>query len=81
MGFFNKKQINGFKTGIYICDKCGSLMQFEDSNEGVLICKTCGCDISIDHYGFTDDEYENLYPTLDEVLEEGEWERKKQNRE
>ena len=70
--FFNKKQIEAFETGQYWCDKCGSIMEFEDEDShDILICPCCGAETDVDHYGFdSDEEYEALYPTREEVLGE-----------
>lgn len=69
MSIFNKAQIHGFKTGEYFCERCGKLMEFEDEEaRDVLVCPKCGYSVDLDHYGFTDEEYEALYPTLEEVL-------------
>ena len=42
-------------------------MFWEDDSEEVLICPSCGHEETSDHYGFTDEEYDNLYPTKEEV--------------
>jgi DNA-directed RNA polymerase subunit M/transcription elongation factor TFIIS len=70
--FFNEKQIEAFTTGQYWCKECGSLMEFEDEdNHDILICPSCGAETDVDHYGFdSDEEYEALYPTREEVLGE-----------
>ena len=54
-------------TGEYICPECGGRLIFEDKWETVLVCPCCGNSIELDRYGFTDDEYESLYPTEDEL--------------
>lgn len=70
MSFFNKLQIQAFKTGIYVCHECGNQMEFEDEHEDGLVCPTCGHSVDLDNYGFEGDEnYENLYPTEDEVTD------------
>lgn len=48
-------------------------MKFENEWEETLICEKCGHEVELEKYGFTDEEYEDLYPTLEEVLaqEEG----------
>ena len=70
--FFNKKLVEGLTTGRYYCPKCGSLMEFEDEEwQDTLVCPNCGEDIDLDEYGFdSEEEYENLYPTREEVLGE-----------
>ncbi len=75
MSFFNDGQIKGMGTGKYPCPKCKTLMEWEDENEEVLICPKCGREESAGHYGYTDEEYESLYPAKEEVSgydEEGE---------
>jgi transcription initiation factor IIE alpha subunit len=68
MEFFNKKQLEAMKTGVYICENCGSQMEFEDQWEDSLVCLNCGNSTDVDHYGFTDEEYDALYPTYEEVM-------------
>ena len=69
MGFFNDKQVEAFETGRQICSECGAVMEFEDKWEDVLICPECGHSIDSDRYGCESDEaYEALYPTEEEVL-------------
>lgn len=63
----NGKRFKAFITGVYICDKCGARMK--QINEDEWYCPACGIDIDTDHYGYSEEEYENLYPTIDEVLE------------
>lgn len=67
MSMFNDALIKAFRTGRYICPECGALMEFEDEGRSTLICLNCGYDEDIDHYGFTDEEYQALYPTKEEV--------------
>lgn len=67
MDIFNSERIKAMQTGKYVCPFCGSSMEFEDDWETVLVCPDCGESIELDRYGFTDDEYENLYPTEDEL--------------
>lgn len=70
MSFFNDKQIKGLLSGEYICRKCGGLMEFEDEWEDTLVCPACGHDVALDNYGMEGDEdYANLYPTEDEIIE------------
>ena len=67
MNLISDLLLAAFKTGVYICPECGKDMTvFEE--EGVLVCEHCGFETDTDHYGFTDDEYEELYP-LEEDLE------------
>lgn len=45
-------------------------MEFEDEGEDILVCPHCGHSVELDYYGREgDEEYENLYPTLEEVLD------------
>lgn len=67
MSLFSEKWQEALITGEYICDECGSLMEFENENEDTLVCPSCGYSVDIDRYGFTDEEYESLYPTKEEV--------------
>lgn len=70
MGFYNKKHIEAFHTNEYFCDKCESLMQFEDEWEETLICPKCGRSMDSDRYRFeSDEEYEALFPTKEELEE------------
>lgn len=67
--FYNEKQAEAFKSGEYYCRECGELMEFEDEHEDSLICHTCGFSQDSDYYGFSsDDEYDALFPTEEEVL-------------
>lgn len=69
MSFFNDAQKDALLTGRYICSECGALMEFEDEYRDTLVCPECGYSIDLDHYGFeNDEEYEDLYPTREEVL-------------
>ena len=44
-------------------------MEFEDEWEDTLVCPHCGHSIDLDDYGREGNkEYENLYPTREEVL-------------
>lgn len=68
MSFFNEKQIEAMFGGDYICRECGAKMEFEDEWEDTLICPKCGFETDSDHYGFdSEEEYEALYPTKEEV--------------
>ena len=53
--------IIALKTGIYICPECGEEMAFEDDNKSILVCEHCGYSMDLEHYGYTDEEYEDLY--------------------
>lgn len=69
MSIFNEEQIKAMLSREYICHECGHLMGFEDEWEDTLVCPHCGHSIDLDDYGCeSDDEYENLYPTREEVL-------------
>ena len=68
MSFFNKKWIADTFNHSYTCPNCGARMKFEDANEETLICTACGYDMDAEHYGFTDEEYESLYPSKEDVL-------------
>lgn len=67
MGFFSLGQILGMFTGRYPCPCCGTKMKWEDDSEETLICPKCGHEEDSDHYGFTDEEYDALYPTKEDV--------------
>ena len=69
MTIFSDAQIKAFETGIYVCPECGKQMEFEDENESVLVCAHFGNSMDLDHYGFTDDEYAELYPTEEELMD------------
>lgn len=70
MGFFNEKQIKAITTGIYPCIHCNTPMIWEDEWEDILICPKCGYSVETERYGFTDEEYEDLFPTEDECSDE-----------
>lgn len=64
MGFYNDKLVEGLLTGNYICSECGGVMEFEDSNEDILVCPKCGHSVELEEYGFeSPEDYENLYMT------------------
>ena len=68
MGFFNDKLREALFTGNYICPKCGGRMEFEDKIwRDTLVCPACGESMDLDEYGL--EEGENLYPTLEEVMD------------
>lgn len=58
-------------TRTNICHECGNLMEFEDEKwRDTLVCPNCGHSVDLDHYGCEgEEEYESLYPTLEEVIE------------
>lgn len=60
MSIFNEEQIKAMFSREYICHECGHLMEFEDEWEDTLVCPHCGRE--------DNEEYENLYPTREEVL-------------
>ena len=69
MSIFNEEQIKAMFSREYICRGCGHFMEFEDGWEDTLVCPHCGRSMDLDDYGCeSDDEYENLYPTREEVL-------------
>ena len=69
MSIFNEEQIKAMFSREYICHECGHLMEFEDEWEDTLVCPHCGHSIDLDDYGREgNEEYENLYPTREEVL-------------
>lgn len=67
MSFFNDVQLEALRSGKYYCRECGALMEWEDEWEDVLVCPKCGFSEDSDHYGMSDDEYDSLYPTKEEV--------------
>lgn len=72
MGLLSEKMLEGMRTGKYPCEKCGNLMIWETDREDILVCPKCGYSVDSDHYGFTDEEYEALYPTLEELIDQEE---------
>jgi DNA-directed RNA polymerase subunit M/transcription elongation factor TFIIS len=48
----------------YICKECGSKMVWEDEQAGFLVCENCGYGTDLDHYGKTDEEWEDEYPII-----------------
>jgi transcription initiation factor IIE alpha subunit len=63
----NEALRKAFETGIYICPECGGQMEFENDLQLTLICTVCNHDMDYDHYGLTDEEYEDLYPSYEDV--------------
>lgn len=60
MSIFNEEQLKAMFSREYICHECEHLMEFEDE---------WGHSIDLDDYGREgNEEYENLYPTREEVL-------------
>lgn len=69
MSIITDEQAKAFLTGKYECSNCGAEMAFEDEWKDTLICPECGHEIDYDRYGCeSDEEFEEIYPTLDEVL-------------
>lgn len=58
----------GVETGVFTCEQCGGPLEFEDATESTFVCPTCGWSRDVDMYGWTDEEYEDLFPTEDEFL-------------
>lgn len=67
MNFSNSKWLEAMEAGEYFCDQCGAKMEFEDEWADTLVCLNCGYSINIDQYGFTEEEYANLFPLLEEL--------------
>lgn len=70
MSFLNDVQKEALLTGRYICNECGAIMEFEDEHEDILVCLNCGNSVDLDRYGMSDEEYDALYPTKEEVCGE-----------
>ena len=69
MSIFNEEQIKAMFSREYICRGCGRFLEFEDGWVDALVCPHCGHSIDLDDYGREgNEEYENLYPTREEVL-------------
>ncbi len=69
MGFLNDAQERALLSGDYFCSQCGAKMEFEDENEDILVCLSCGHSVELDRYGAEDDEaYDAMYPTYEEVV-------------
>ncbi len=56
--------------GTYKCPECGNDMIWENEASGDLVCEECGYGENIDHYGLTEEEYDELYPVLDGCCDE-----------
>lgn len=54
------------KSKEYVCPECGGAMEFEDESCDTLVCPSCGNDVDFDHYGLTNEEYDDLYPLPDD---------------
>lgn len=67
MGFFNELLSLALESGQYICSECGGMMEFEDEDEDILVCPSCGHSVELEHYGFEDEEYDSLYPTKEDL--------------
>ena len=52
----------------YFCPQCGCDMQWENEWEDSLVCISCGYSMDPEMYGLTDEEYDDLYPTKEQVL-------------
>lgn len=50
----------------YKCPECGNDMIWENEASGDLVCEECGYGENIEHHGLTDEEYEELYPVLED---------------
>ena len=69
MSIFNEEQIKAMFSREFICHGCGHFMEFGGGWEDTLVCSRCGHGIDLDDSGREgDEEYENLYPTREEVL-------------
>ena len=67
MNFYNEALTEALFSGRYICSQCGKLMEFEDEWRETLVCPACGHSIDLEHYGLDEEEYDSLYPTIDEL--------------
>ena len=73
MGFFTDKLIAAMFGGGYTCSKCGKKMIFEDDNESILLCESCGHSVMLEMYGAEDEEdYNSLYPRKEEWFDDDE---------
>ncbi len=68
MSIFNELLRIALETGIYTCPKCMGFMELIEEGD-TLWCPECGFDQPYDHYGFTDEEYEEAYPILENTWE------------
>ena len=74
MEFINDPRLNRK----YFCPQCGSDMQWENEWEDSLVCIACGYSMDPEVYGLSEEEYQDLYPTKEQVLgiaseEEEQW--------
>lgn len=67
MGFFDYLLNHVSGVSDYTCPKCGGNMKFADDE--VLMCEKCRYSTEVDDYD-SDEEYDNLYPTREEVTGE-----------
>lgn len=67
--FMNERQVKAMLEQNYICPECGNKMKWETEWEDILVCEKCGNSIDSDMYGLDKEEYDELYPTLEEVIE------------
>lgn len=67
MGFFTDKLVEAMFGGGYTCSKCGKKMVFENENEDILVCNSCGHSVMLELYGSEDEEdYDSLFPPKEE---------------
>lgn len=67
MSTFNEAQIDAMFDQKWICPQCGSDMEFEDENEDILVCPNCSYDVCVEKYGLSEEEYDKLYPSKEDV--------------
>jgi len=71
MSFFNDKLIEAMFGGGYKCSQCGKKMIFEDDNESILVCESCGHSVLLELYGAEDEEdYDSLYPRKEDWFDD-----------
>ena len=64
-----RKNTTDWQEEIYICPECGKRMtRLIEPSCDELVCESCGCSFDTERYGMTDEEYEALYPSEEEVL-------------
>ena len=69
MSIFNEEQIKAMFGREFICHECGHFMGFGGEWADTLVCPQWGPSVGLDDYGREgNEEYENLYPTREEVL-------------